>query len=524
MAEELDFQELTNGELKLLGGLFTLVASREPLAVLLDTLVGFVERLRPEMRCSILLADSSEGVLLSGAGPSLPLAYNRAIDRLPIAEGVGSCGTAAARRETVIVSDIAQSLLWRDYTDLAKAHGLAACWSVPLIDSSGELLGTYAMYYSKPQSPTPAEEDLIRMVGSLTALVIQRHRDTERLRASEARYRALAETCPDAVLVHADGRIIYANKAAAELLHLQDAASVVSQRLDRFVTPDCQRDVLAHRSGMLAARLNRTDGALIYVEIAATQITMDERPRTLLVCRNVTERLTLEHELLDIASREQTHLAHDLHDGLGQQLTGMALFLRGMTNHFVPILPELGADFERINALVSKSIEDTRRLAAGMSPMAVERAGFGEALAGLAAQAEDLYGLEVHQDIDALHGIALDNSVIEHLYRIAQEAVGNVGRHAGATQLTMAAHIVGSDLSLSIADDGIGLPDPTIWGDLPAGLGLRIMRYRVQRIGGTLRVERGSPMGTVIRVCCPLRRTGRASKTIGSTPNRQKEL
>ena len=517
MVEELAVKQLTDGELKLLGRLLILVASREPLAVLLDTLVGFVERLRPEMRCSILLADSSAGVLLSGAAPSLSLAYTLAIDRLPIAEGVGSCGTAAARRETVIVSDIAQSPLWRDYTDLAKAHGLAACWSVPLIDTSGELLGTYGMYYSEPRAPTPAEEDLIQMVGGLTAMVIQRHRDTERLRASEARYRALAETCPDAVLVHARGNIVYANRATADLLHLQDAASIVSQPLDRFVRPECQRDVLAHRSGMLAARLNRADGALIYVEIAATQITMDERPRTLLVCRDVTERLTLEHELLDVVSREQTHFAHDLHDGLGQQLTGMALFLRGMTNQVVPRLPELSADFERINALVSKSIEDTRRLAAGMSPMAVERAGLRGALAGLATQTEELYGLQVFREIDSLRSVALDPSVVEHLYRIAQEAVGNVGRHAGATQLTMAAHIVGSELSLSIADDGLGLPEPTNWGALPGGLGLRIMRYRAQRIGGTLCIERGSPMGTVIRVCCPLRRTGRSSKTTGSS-------
>jgi PAS domain S-box-containing protein len=468
------------------------------------------------MRCSILLADSSAGVLLSGAAPSLPLAYTRAIDRLPIAEGVGSCGTAAARRETVIVSDIARSPLWRDYTDLAQAHGLAACWSAPLIDSSGELLGTSAMYYAEPRSPTAAEEDLIRVVGSLAAMVIQRHRDTERLHASEARYRSLAETCPDAVFVHDYGRIIYANKAAAELLHLQDVASIVSQRLDRFVRPECQHDVLAHRRGMLAARLQRSDGAIIYVEIVATQIMLDERTKTLLICRDVTERLTLEHELLDIASREQTHLAHDLHDGLGQQLTGMALFLRGMTNHFVPLLPELGADFERINALVSKSIEDTRRLAAGMSPMAVERAGLAGALAGLAAQAAELYGSQVDLDIDSLRACAIDHRVVEHLYRIAQEAVSNVGRHAGSKRINIAVHIAGADLCLSIADDGIGLPEPTHWGELPGGLGLRIMRYRAQRIGGTLCIERGSPQGTVIRVCCPVRDVGDTSRAAGS--------
>src|ERR1017187_1650426 len=92
--------------LRALARLLALTASPEPLAALLDELLRFAERLTPDMRCSILLADLSAGVLRSGAAPSLPLAYTAAIDRLPMTEGVGSCGTAAARRETVIVSDI----------------------------------------------------------------------------------------------------------------------------------------------------------------------------------------------------------------------------------------------------------------------------------------------------------------------------------------------------------------------------------------------------------------------------------
>ncbi len=243
-----------------LKALTRLLASREPLTVLLDELLRLVEQLTPDMRCSILLADLSAKVLRSGAAPSLPLEYTNAIDALPITDGVGSCGTAAARRKTVIVSDIARSRLWRNYTNLANAHGLAACWSVPLLDSSGELLGTCAMYYSRPRAPTTAEEDWIRIAGTVAALVIQRYRDAERLRASEARYRQLAETCPDVVLVHFDGCIVYANRAAAELLRLQGPERMVAQRLEQFVSPECQRDLLAHRTGVLAASLYRSDG------------------------------------------------------------------------------------------------------------------------------------------------------------------------------------------------------------------------------------------------------------------------
>jgi signal transduction histidine kinase len=481
-----------------------LISSREPLVALLDELLRFSEQLTPEMRCSVLLADLSAGVLRSGAAPRLPLAYTRAIDALPIVDGVGSCGTAAARRQTVIVSDIARSPLWQGYTDLAKAHGLAACWSVPLLDSRGELLGTCAMYYAQPRAPTAAEEDLIRIIGTLAAMVIQRHRDAERLRASEARHRQLAELCPDAVLAHSDGCIVYANRAAAELLHLQGPESMVALRLEQFGSPECVRDLLGHRTGVLAANLRRSDGSVVHVEIAASQMSMDGRMMTLMVCRDVTERLTLEHELLDVASREQAHLAYDLHDGLGQQLTGIALSIRGLANQIVLELPAHAEEFEQINALVSKSIEDTRRLATGMSPIAVEQAGLAGALTALSAQARDLYGLQVELEIDPLFRTAIEGGVASHLYRIVQEATRNVARHAQATHLKVSVQIANSELCLTVTDDGIGLTESTQASGYAGGLGLRIMRYRAQRVGGTFRIDRGSPRGTAIQVSCPL--------------------
>jgi two-component system, LuxR family, sensor kinase FixL len=491
--------------LKALARLATLGASRQPLIVLLDGFLRFVEQLTPDMRCSILLTDLSAKVLRSGAAPSLPVAYTRAIDGLPIADGIGSCGTAAARRETVIVGDIARSPLWRDYTSLAKAHGLAACWSVPLLDSNGELLGTCAMYYSQPRIPTPNEEDLIRITGSLAALAIQRHRDAERLQASEARYRQLTETCPDAILVHSDGCIVYANRAAADLLHLASPETMIAQRLDRFVNPECQRVLSAHRAGVLASTLHCSDGASVQVDIVASQISMDGHMRTLLVCRDMTERLMLEHELLDVASREQAHLAHDLHDGLGQQLTGIALFLRGLGNQIVRELPAHAADFEQINGLVSKSIEEARRLASGMSPIAVHPAGLAGALSTLSAQARELYGLQVTLEIDPLFHTLIENRVASQLYRIVQEAVNNVVRHAHATTLTITAHCAGSELILTIADDGIGVAESPQASDRVTGMGLRIMRYRAEQIGGTFRIDRCSPHGTAIRVSCPLK-------------------
>ncbi|HSY95151.1 MAG TPA: EAL domain-containing protein [Steroidobacteraceae bacterium] len=319
----------------------------------------------------------------------------------------------------------------------------------------------------------------------------------------EARYRLLAETSPDAILVHRDGRIVYANRAAAHLVKLEDPQTMIDRRLEGFVSPECQRDLLAHRAGAFAASLRRSDGASVYVEIAASPISMNGHGGTLLVCRDVTERVTLEHELLDVATREQARLAHDLHDGLGQQLTGIALYLRGLGSQMGREMPAHAADIARLEGLVAKAIEDTRRLASGMSPLAVGREGLASALTALSAQARELYGLQVVLDIDPLIDAPIEMQVASQLYRIVQEATSNAARHARATSIEIAVQLADSRLTLVIADDGIGMAESLQSRGRAAGLGLRIMRYRAERIGGAFQIERRSP-GTAIRVSFPL--------------------
>ena len=182
-------RNLENGEsLDSVSRLLEVVGSRSPLSAQLNVLALYVDQLARNMRCSILLADALAGTLHFGAAPHLPDAYNRAIDGAAFGEGAGSCGTAAHRRSLVVVSDIQQSPLWRDYRDLARAHGLAACWSTPVVGDGGDLLGTFAMYYSEPREPTAAELNVLRIAGPLAAIIIQRHRDAHRLRESEQRF------------------------------------------------------------------------------------------------------------------------------------------------------------------------------------------------------------------------------------------------------------------------------------------------------------------------------------------------
>lgn len=151
-----------------------LLARGESLAVLLNHLTSSYEAIYPGILCSVLLLSQDGRHLEHGAAPSLPEAYSKAIEGSPIGDCAGSCGTAAYTRKTVIVADIAHDPLWRDYKDLALSHGLAACWSVPILSTQGQILGTFALYYSVPRSPQPVELAALERGAHLASLAIER--------------------------------------------------------------------------------------------------------------------------------------------------------------------------------------------------------------------------------------------------------------------------------------------------------------------------------------------------------------
>ncbi len=164
------------------------ISAGVPLADVLDGLVRAVEqRSDVEMMVSILILDKQGTHLLHGAAPSLPQAYNDAIHGAAIGAAVGSCGTAAFRGETVVVTDIAEDPLWVDYRDLAMAHGLRACWSTPVKAADGRILGTFAVYYREPRGPTHQDLNSIALIAHTVALAIERHLSEQALRESQDR-------------------------------------------------------------------------------------------------------------------------------------------------------------------------------------------------------------------------------------------------------------------------------------------------------------------------------------------------
>ncbi|WP_246696828.1 PAS domain-containing protein [Methylobacterium planeticum] len=170
------------------------IASGVPLGAVLEDLLRAVEEQTDQhMMTSVLFLSENGRSLRHGAAPSLPAAYNEAIDGIAIGEGVGSCGTAVARAEAVYASDIAADPLWEDFRDLALGHGLRACWSTPIRAAGGTVLGTFAVYYAQPRTPTPCDLEAIALITQTAALAIERHSSDQALRRSQDELRRLNE-------------------------------------------------------------------------------------------------------------------------------------------------------------------------------------------------------------------------------------------------------------------------------------------------------------------------------------------
>ncbi|MYM35999.1 diguanylate cyclase [Duganella sp. FT94W] len=176
-----------------------LLASGAPLYAILQAVALGVEADNEDLLCSILLLDDSGENLLVAAAPSLPAFFNAAVHGKPIGAGIGACGEAVLTRSRVIIEDIRSAPSWAAYRDQALQARLGACWSDPIISTSGAVLGTFALYHREARLPGVAEIALIEQGARLAAIAIERARAAAALRAGEARFRSLYDHAPVAL-------------------------------------------------------------------------------------------------------------------------------------------------------------------------------------------------------------------------------------------------------------------------------------------------------------------------------------
>jgi PAS domain S-box-containing protein len=214
---------------------------------------------------------------------------------------------------------------------------------------------------------------------------------------------------------------------------------------------------------------------------------------------DITERKHLEKAILEISAREQRRIGQDLHDGLGQHLTGIAFMAKV---HEAKLAEQQRADTEdaaKIVKLVNEAIHKTRELARGLLPVVSDSHGLMSALQLLAAEVEDVFGVSCRFQCETpvlIH----DVTVATHLYHIAQEAVNNAIKHGKAQKIAIQLTTDHGWSRLTVVDDGKGIEEATA---KTQGMGLHIMHYRAGMIGGALEIKRAVIQGTVVTCVFP---------------------
>jgi two-component system, LuxR family, sensor kinase FixL len=211
-----------------------------------------------------------------------------------------------------------------------------------------------------------------------------------------------------------------------------------------------------------------------------------------------SERRLLEAALLDAVGREQRRFGTDLHDGLGQELTGLTLLLSAVTGAARASHSSLTADLEQACEVARHATQSCRAIARGLSPVEPAEGGLIGALRDLVSRLKGTTGPSVEISISEVSRLGLSPMASDHLYRIAQEAIANALKHAHANSIKVSLDVESEHVRLEVRDDGRGVKE------LDAlGLGLRTMQYRASMIGARFEIAPSRPRGTCVICDCP---------------------
>jgi two-component system, chemotaxis family, CheB/CheR fusion protein len=335
----------------------------------------------------------------------------------------------------------------------------------------------------------------------------------DRLRAAlHARgeaFHALVDHAPDCISRYdVGGRILYVNPAVERMN--PDAASQALGRTSIEISPgspsarrfhECILEVA--RTGVPAEIEANIDSFGLVPQVwhqVRFVAERDERNNIVAVLgvgRDITNQRRLERALLEAANRERQRLGTEIHDGLGQELTGLAMFVTALVNGARRGKIPTAESLDQVLDIAVKAISSCRDIARGLSPVDEARGGLVQALRNMVALQCESYKANVQLEVDQKAPLRLPADAIDHLYRIAQEGVINARKHANAASIRVVFTSLADRVRLEVIDDGDG---PAVVNAASEGLGVRTMRYRASLIGAELSIDPGQYGGTHV-VC-----------------------
>ena len=358
--------------------------------------------------------------------------------------------------------------------------------AIPIIDAKGKILEWFGM------------------ASDITA----RKQAEEVLRESETRFHTIFDAAADGMFLRdlTSGRFYLANKACLAMLgySLKEFTTLKLEHLHpKEDLPFIRQEMAKFRAGGAAPRaeirFRRKDGSLLDTELHPTLVRLNGRDYVLVAIRDISERKQLQAELLRIREMERQHLGRDLHDGLSQHLAAMAMLSGSLAEKLgAKGLPE-AADAALLARRTREAASLSHDLSRALYPASLHLSGLPTALEELALLVEKMFSIRCRFNNQNATRLA-DENLERQLFRIAQEAAFNAGKHSRGRHIRIALRQTKRWLTLTIQDDGSGVPPAELTAH---DLGLNILKYRADLIGATLTIDAQPNRGTT--VTCQLR-------------------
>lgn len=335
---------------------------------------------------------------------------------------------------------------------------------------------------------------------------VQQQITEQQLRESEAKARSILETTVDAIITINPEGIIRSFNKTAERLFQYDSTEVIGKNV-KILMPEPYKtehdDYINHYHQTGEKKIigigrevtgRRKNGSTFPMYLAVSEVKLPGQHIFTGIVRDISEQRRLEQEVLRISEHERRRIGQDLHDGLGQMLTGIGLISKNHADNLAREEHETAESAKEITDLIKEADEYARTLARGLVPVEFDEKGLEAALERLRKNAIKLFNIECELEITGDPSFE-DTTQAIHMYRIAQEGISNAVKHGGATKVTI--HLASSDrhIRLRVVDNGTGFTEN--W-DSDGGLGVRIMQFRARLIGGTLEISNRPDKGAVI--------------------------
>ncbi len=434
-------------------------------------------------------------------------------------------------RETLSASE--PVVLRREIPIHLAQRGIVGGMSVRL-GGAGEAAGMVGAYTKQSREFGAKDRAFLGAVAAVLTGAREHTQTVRALKESEARARVILETTVDGVITINEEAVIESFNPAAERIFGYSEAEVVGKNVhilmpepyhsehDGYVDAykrTGQRRIIGIGREVVG---KRKDGSTFPLDLAVSEVKLPERRIFTGILRDITERRELEQAVLSIAEEERRRIGQDLHDGLGQMLTGTSLIARGLARKLHALGIDASEDANEVVELIKEADAYARTITRGLVPVEFATHGLDDALERLASNSARLFSITC--TFGARGKVGSDDEVLPpdvspHLFRIAQEAISNAAFHGKASTVTISLIRSTRWLSLRITDDGVGFPGlirsagATRLVPVPGernkstenrGMGLRIMHYRARIIGGALEIRLGPEGGTVVTCSVPI--------------------